>query len=327
MPSPDALPPSPSDAFEVVRARLAARIDRWTAGVEQFPTANTSLTLYRHEAPTEATSCMVEPAIALTVQGAKRALLGDDVYAYNPHRFLLTTLDLPVVLQAVEASQATPYLSLVLKLDERAIAELVMQGQMHPPTREASAARGIAIGDTSAGMLERFDRLVQLLDEPEAMGVLAPLIHKEIFYRLLVGPQGALLWQLVSTGSQGNRVARAIGWLKAHFAQPLLVDELAALVQMSPSRFHHHFRQLTAMSPLQFQKHLRLNEARRLMFTEQADASTAAFTVGYESPSQFSREYSRLFGAPPRRDVERLLLSAAPVALPKRNPSGAALPA
>jgi AraC-like DNA-binding protein len=309
-------------AFEAVRSRLAARIVRWTAGVEQFATANPNVTLYRHDAPTEAMSCMVEPAIALTVQGAKRAVLGDDVYAYNPYRFLLTTLDLPVVLQAVEASAKTPYLSLVLKLDERAIAELVMQSTVSPPVREGSEARGIALGHTSVQMLETFDRLVQLLDEPQSIAVLAPLIQREIYYRLLVGEQGALLWQLASVGSQGHRVARAIGWLKANFAQQLQIESLADLVQMSPSRFHHHFRQLTAMSPLQFQKYLRLNEARRLMLTEQLDASTAAFHVGYESPSQFSREYSRQFGAPPRRDVERLLLSPdASGTVPKRTAS------
>ena len=297
------------DAFEAVRSRLAARIARWTVGVEQFATPHPNLTLYRHDAPTEAMSCMVEPAIALTVQGAKRAVLGGDVYAYNPHRFLLTTLDLPVVLQAVEASVQTPYLSLVLKLDERTIAELVMQSTVPPPLRERSETRGIALGPTSTRMLETFDRLVQLLDEPQAMTVVAPLIQKEIYYRLLVGEQGALLWQLASVGSQGQRVARAIAWLKANFAQQLQVEALAEIVQMSPSRFHHHFRQLTGMSPLQFQKYLRLNGARRLMLTDQLDASTAAFQVGYESPSQFSREYGRQFGAPPRRDVERLLRS------------------
>ena len=299
------------DDFEAVRSRLATRIAGWTAGVERFATAIPNLTLYRHDAPTEAMSCMVEPAIALTVQGAKRAILRDDVYAYNKHRFLLTTLDLPVVLQAVEASKDTPYLSLVLRLDERVIAELVMQSAVQPLARRPSHTRGIAIGQTSTRMLETFDRLVQLLDEPEAIDVVAPLVQREIFFRLLVGDQGALLWQLAAAGGQGHRVARAIGWLKSNYAQPLHVEKLAQLVQMSPSRFHHHFRQLTAMSPLQFQKHLRLNEARRLMLTEQLDASTAAFHVGYESPSQFSREYSRQFGAPPRRDVERLLHATA----------------
>jgi len=293
--------------FESARAGLAARIAARTLGVEKVETVNTSLTLYRHDAPTEAMSCMSEPAIALTVQGAKRALLGDEVFDYHPRRFLITSLDLPVVLRAVEASREVPYLSLVLKLDLRAIAELVTQIEMPPPSRASPVTRGIVLGETTTPLLEAFDRLVALLDEPASVRVLAPLIQKEIFYRVLMSDQGALLWQMASFGSHGHRVSRAIDWLKSNFAAPLRVEELAADVQMSPSRFHHHFRQLTAMSPLQFQKWLRLNEARRLMLTENLDASNAAFRTGYESPSQFSREYSREFGAPPRRDIERLM--------------------
>ncbi len=307
MPTKPAFDTAAADRFESARSRLASRITRWTCETERFATVDPYLTLYRHEAPTAAMSCMVEPAIALTVQGVKHAVLGEDRYRYDKHRFLLTTLDLPVVLQAVEASASSPYLSLVLKLDERAIAELVMQSKMQPPARDLSAARGIVLGETDFRMLETFDRLVQLLDEPLAAPVLAPLIHKEIYYRLLAGENGWLLWQLATVGSHGHRVARAIDWLKSHYAAALRVDDLAELVKMSPSRFHHHFRQLTSMSPLQFQKHLRLNEARRLMLTEQIDAAAAAFQVGYESASQFSREYSRQFGAPPRTDVMRML--------------------
>lgn len=293
--------------FESARATLAERIAVWTIGVEKFDTAHPGLTLYRHDAPTEAISCMAEPAIALTVQGAKRALLGDQVFDYHPHRFLITSLDLPIVLRAVKASRETPYLSLVLKLDLRAIAELLTQIEVPPPSRAQPVTRGIVLGETTTPLLQAFDRLVQLLDEPDAVSVLAPLIQKEIFYRVLMSDQGALLWQMASFGSHGHRVSRAIDWLKSNFAEPLRVDELAADVQMSASRFHHHFRQLTSMSPLQFQKWLRLNEARRLMLTENLDASNAAFRTGYESASQFSREYSREFGAPPRRDIERLL--------------------
>ena len=293
--------------FESARAALAARIAARTVGAEKVDTVNPSLTLYRHDAPTEAMSCMSEPAIALTVQGAKRALLRDQVFDYHPHRFLITSLDLPVVLRAVEASREVPYLSLVLKLDLRAIAELVTQIEVPPPSRANPVARGIVLGATTTPLLEAFDRLVALLDEPTSVPVLAPLIQKEIFYRVLMSDQGALLWQMASFGSHGHRVSRAIDWLKSNFAAPLRVEELAAGVQMSASRFHHHFRQLTSMSPLQFQKWLRLNEARRLMLTENLDASNAAFRTGYESPSQFSREYSREFGAPPRRDIERLV--------------------
>lgn len=294
-------------AFESARAALAGRIAKWTTGIEQFETANPNLTLYRHDAPTEAMSCMAQPAIALTVQGAKRALLGDQAYDYHPRRFLITSLDLPVVLRAVEASRETPYLSLVLKLDPRAIAELMTQIELPPPSRAQPVTRGIVLGETTTQLLEAFNRLVQLLDEPASVPVLAPLIQKEIFYRVLMSDQGALLWQMASFGSHGHRVSRAIDWLKSNFAKPLRVEQLAADVQMSPSRFHHHFRQLTSMSPLQFQKWLRLTEARRLMLTESLDASNAAFRTGYESASQFSREYSREFGEPPRRDIERLL--------------------
>jgi len=301
-----ASPPQEAE-FEAVRSALAERVARWTTRVDQFVTPCPGLMLYRHDAPTEAMSCLVEPAIALTIQGAKRALLGDDVYDYSRHRFLLTTLDLPIVLQTVEASAQSPYLSLVLKLDARAIAELIVQGDLAPPVRDQPMAKGIALGETSQTLLEGFDRLVKLLDEPEALPVLAPLVQKEIFYRLLTSKQGALLWQIASLGSQSQRIARAIEWLKTNFSQSLRVEELAALAQMSTSRFHHHFHQLTSMSPLQFQKWLRLNEARRLMLTEQLDAATAAFRVGYQSPSQFSREYGRQFGSPPRRDMERFL--------------------
>jgi AraC-like DNA-binding protein len=301
-----ALASSRVDAFEPLRAALAARVARWTEGAEQVATAVPGLTLYRHDTPTEPMNCMVGPAIALTVQGAKRALLGGQAYGYHSQRFLVTAMNLPVVLQAVEASPERPYLSLVLDLDARGIAELALQSKIPPALPQASLAPGLVLGDTNETLLEVFLRLVNLLDEPAAIPVLAPLVQREIYYRLLMSEQGARLWQMASMGSQNQRIARAIEWLKTHFAQPLRVEELAAQVQMSPSPFHRHFRALTAMSPLQFQKWLRLNEARRLMAAEQIDVSAAAFRVGYESPSQFSREYSRLFGAPPLRDVKSL---------------------
>lgn len=292
------------EPFESARATLARRIADRTLGVERLPTADPGLTLFRHDTPTAPLSCMAEPAIALTVQGAKRVLLGDQSYDYHPRRFLITSLDLPVVMRAVEASPERPYLSLVLRLDPRPIAELMTQIEVPPPSRAQPVTRGIALGETTTALLLAFDRLVQLLDEPNSVPVLAPLLHKEILYRILMSDQGTLLWQMASFGSHGHRVSRAIEWLKSNFAQPLRIEELAAGVQMSSSRFHHHFRQLTSMSPLQFQKWLRLNEARRLMLTENLGASDAAYRTGYESPSQFSREYSREFGAAPRRDIE-----------------------
>lgn len=300
------MPYDEAEQIEALRESLAQGVSRWTAGVNQFATVIPNLTFYRSEMPTQLTSCMVEPSVAIVVQGAKRMLLGGDAYAYDGRRFLITSLDLPVMMQVVGASPEKPYLGMVLKLDLRQMAELMVQSSLLPP-REQQDDRGMILSQTTPQLLDAFMRLLKLLDEPDAaISVLAPLIQREIYYRLLVSDQGMRLWQIASVGSQSHRIARAIDWLKSRYAQPLRIDKLASLVQMSTSSFHHHFRLLTAMSPLQFQKWLRLNEARRLMLTEQLDASTAAFQVGYESPSQFSREYSRLFGVPPLRDLKRM---------------------
>ena len=198
-----------------------------------------------------------------------------------------------------------PYLGPALKVDLRVMAELMVQSGLAPP-REQPTCRGMVLGETALPLLDAFKRLVELLDEPDTIPVLAPLIQREIFFRLLVHDQGMRLRQISVMGSQSQRIAKAIDWLKSHYTHPLSIDELAASVQMSASSFHHHFRELTAMTPLQFQKWLRLNEARWLTFSESIDASTAAFHVGYESPTQFSREYSRLFGTPPLRDIKRM---------------------
>jgi len=283
---------------------LAQGLARWTAGVERYATPIPGLAFYRREAPTQPSGCIVEPCVALVIQGAKRMMLGEETYLYDPSRFLITSLDLPATMQVVEASRDKPYLGLSLQLDLRMMAEMMLQGTV--PPHEQGFGRGVVLGEMTLPMLDAFKRLLDLLDDPGAISALAPLIQREIYYRLLMSDQGARLRQIASVGSQSHRIAHAIDWLKTHYTQPLHIDELAAQVQMSTSSFHQRFRQLTAMSPLQFQKWLRLNEARRLMLTEHVDASTAAFRVGYESPSQFSREYSRLFGAPPRRDVEEL---------------------
>ena len=262
------------------------------------------------EAPTQTTSYMHEPSICLIAQGAKRVLLGEETYAYDAQHFLLASVDLPIVAQITEASPETPYLGLKLKLDPREIAQLMADSSL-PPPRAQQESRGMAVGELSESLLCTFLRLLDLLDEPENIPILAPLIQREILYRLLVGEQGPRLRQIGAAGCRSHQIARAIDWLKANFSQPLRIDDLATRVRMSTSAFHHHFRALTAMSPLQYQKWLRLHEARKLMLTEQLDAANAAFQVGYESPSQFSREYSRLFGAPPLRDIKSLQQVAA----------------
>lgn len=288
-----------------MQSELAYIIERHTRGVADCPTPIQGVGLFRREAPARPAVCLVEPCIVLVAQGVKRLIVGGEGFDYDPGRLLVTSLDLPANSEVIEASVDKPCVGLTLKLDIRLLAELIAQGGQ-APVRKRSADERVGVERITPPMLEPIVRLLRLLDETSAIPVLAPLIQREIHYRLLASHQSARLWQIASVGSQSHRISRAIDWLKVHYAQALRVEDLAARVQMSPSSLHQHFRKLTAMSPLQYQKWLRLNEARRLMLSDGADAATAAFRVGYESPSQFSREYSRLFGAPPRRDVEAL---------------------
>ncbi len=284
---------------------LRKSIARWTDKGELFTTAIPGLSLYRRDEPTGPISGMYEPSICLVTQGAKRVMLGDEEYVYDERNYLITSVHLPTVVQIVDARREKPYLGLKLKLDQREMSQLMADSNL-PPPRPQQSSRGMSTGEVTMPLLTAFQRLVDLLDEPKDIPILAPVIQREIIYRLLVGDQGARLRQIASAGSQSHQISKAIDWLKGNFTQPLRIDDLATQVNMSTSTFHHHFRTLTAMSPLQYQKTLRLNEARRLMLAERLDAATAAFQVGYESPSQFSREYSRMFGAPPLRDIMEL---------------------
>lgn len=292
-------------AFDVAVMALRDGLARWTEGGEQHVTAVPGLSLFRRIEPTEPVSGMYEPSICLVVQGAKRVLLGDDAYVYDPRHYLITSVHLPTVVQVIEASPEKPYLGLRLLLDQREIAQLMADSNLPPPQPQQSR-RGMATGEITLPLVTAFQRLLDLLADEQDIPILAPVIQREIIYRLLVGEQGARLRQIASAGSQSQRIARAIEWLKSNFDQPFRIDDLAAEARMSASTFHHHFRSMTALSPLQYQKQLRLQEARRLMLAEHLDAATAAFQVGYESPSQFSREYNRLFGAPPLRDISKL---------------------
>lgn len=291
-------------------AALAGRVSRWAQEPHRNATAIPGLTLIHIDGPTEPVSYMQEPTICLIAQGAKRVTLGEDVYDYDTHHYLITSVGLPVTAQITEASGEKPYLGVVLALDQKLLARLMLDSDL-PMARTKQSDRGIATGRMTEPLVAAFGRLLDLLDEPDDIPIMAPLIQKEILYRLLVGEQGQRLRQIASAGSHSNQIARALGWLKENYAQPLRVDELASQAGMSASTFHHHFRSLTAMSPLQYQKWMRLNEARQLMLTQRLDAASAAFEVGYESPSQFSREYSRQFGAPPMRDIKRLEQGAA----------------
>ena len=288
-------------ALEVLRKSIA----RWTDKGELHTTAIPGLALFRREEPTGPISGMYEPSICLVAQGAKRVLLGDDTFVYDAHHYLITSVHLPTVVQIIEASREKPYLGLRLTLDLREVSQLMADSSL-PPPRAQQSSRGMATGEVTLPLLTVFGRLIDLLAEQQDIPILAPIIQREIIYRLLVGDQGERLRQIASAGSQSHQISWAIDWLKNNFAQPLSIDDLAAQVSMSCSTFHHHFRSMTALSPLQFQKQLRLQEARRLMLTERMDAANAAFEVGYESPSQFNREYNRLFGAPPLRDITKL---------------------
>ncbi|ACT07431.1 transcriptional regulator, AraC family [Dickeya chrysanthemi Ech1591] len=300
-----------ADTVAVACEAMVEIIGRWTVGQMDCLTSIPNFTLFRRDGLVPPTTCLVEPCIILVVQGEKQMLVGGEAYPYNTRRFLITSLDLPASSQVSVASPEKPCLGLSMKFNLRIMAELIAQGNLPLPTARAND-RGIGIGTVTPVLIEPFRRMLSLLDEPNSIPVLAPLIEREIHYRLLMSDQAARLWQIASVGSQGQRVARAIDWLKVNYAATLRIDDLAAHVQMSTSSLHHYFRQLTAMSPLQYQKWLRLNEARRLMLNENFDAASAAFDVGYESPSQFSREYARFFGAPPKRDIERLRRKAAP---------------
>jgi AraC-like DNA-binding protein len=292
---------SMEDALKV----LGASIARWTDRGEQHVTAVPGLSLFRRDEPTEPISGMYEPSICLVAQGAKRVLLGDDTYVYDAQHYLITSVHLPTIVQIIAASREKPYLGLRQKLDQREISQLMVDSNL-PSPRVQQSSRGMATGEVTVPLLNAFQRLIDLLAEEKDIPILAPIIQREIIYRFLVGDQGVRLRQIASAGSQSQQIARAIDWLKVNFTQPLSIDDLATQASMSNSTFHHHFRSMTALSPLQFQKRLRLQEARRLMLTEHMDAATAAFQVGYESPSQFSREYNRLFGAPPLRDITNL---------------------
>lgn len=294
-----------SDETTFLKRGFLERLMRRVPECGIFETAIPSLSFVRREAPTPPVTYMQEPSVCLIAQGAKRLFLGQSCIEYDAAHFLITALDLPVVAEITEASRARPYLSVKLRLDQQIISELLAEGAVAIP-RGPVSPEAMTVSELSPPLLGAFTRLIDLLDEPESIPVLRPLLEREITYRLLASEQGPHLRQIGISGSQGYQISRAIGWLKSNFDRSFKVDELAKLSLMSTSSFHHYFRKLTSMSPLQYQKWLRLQEARRLMLAEGFDAASAAFRVGYESPSQFSREYSRLFKESPARDIKSL---------------------
>jgi AraC-like DNA-binding protein len=288
-----------------MRRALARRIAAYAQSTGEHATVIPRLALFRRTAPSPCYRATYEPSLTVFVQGRKLINLGGTEYLCDGSSFLLSSIDIPVQSQIVEASEETPLLSMFLRLDMGTVRDVLSREDL-PQPQASSQRRGLAVGETTAGLLGACTRLIELLDTPEDIPFLSHLIEREIVYRILKTPQGERLRGIATTGDLGHRTARAISWLRANYTKPLHMEELAAEARMGVSTLHHQFRALTAMSPLQYQKQLRLQAARQRMLMDGMDATSAAYEVGYESVSQFSREYSRFFGQPPIRDVKSL---------------------
>jgi len=302
--------PAPDPAHEL-RAELARKIALFIGAAENLTTDIPGLTLHRRTAPTAPCSMTYQPSVTVIAQGRKRVELGRKIFIYDASRFLLTAVDLPVVSRVIEASEQAPCLALSLKLEMPVVRELLSleEIQVAEPPSDSPA---MATGETTVEFLSACCRLVDLLGAPQDIPFLSGLMQREIIYRILRSAEGARLRAIATQGEQSHRTARAIAWIRANYAKPLRVEDLADISGMGVSTLHHHFRALTAMSPLQYQKQLRLQAARGRMLMDGLDAASAAFEVGYESPSQFNREYSRFFGQPPMRDIRTLRSPGAP---------------
>lgn len=282
-------------------AEHIARIVRGNGTVEPLP----GLHLIRASSPTGVMHGESFPSLCLVAQGSKNLLLGDTRYHYDPEHYLISSVALPIATWIADASPERPFLGLVLNLDPTLVGSVLVKSNQRAPRSHSSAA-AMHVSRLDADLLDAVVRLVKLLDSPGDTGFLAPLVMREIVYRLLKGAQGDRLHQIASLGGTTNRIAEAIERMRNAFDQPLRIEEIARELGMSVSGFHHHFRSVTAMTPLQYQKQLRLQEARRLMVGKGFDAASAGYRVGYRDASHFTREYKRLFGVPPMRDVERL---------------------
>ncbi len=300
-----ATPADPNLEVLDMRKELAARIAARAPSPGENPTAIPGLALYRRNQPTACFLATYEPSLTVFVQGRKRINLGGTVYFCDGSSFLLSSIDVPAESQIVEASEKLPLLSMFLRLDMPTVQEVVTRQEL-PGPGTSGQCRGLAAGETTAGLLDACLRLIDLIETPEDIPFLSHLIQREIIYRILRTPQGERLRAIATTGDPSHRTARAIAWLRANYARPLHIEELATVARMGVSTLHHQFRALTAMSPLQYQKQLRLKAARQRMLLEGMDATSAAYEVGYESVSQFNREYSRYFGQPPMRDIKAL---------------------
>lgn len=291
--------------YEIKKRLIREKLMKWLTHSGEYETPIKGFFMFRKNECDCPENCFYDPAVGVIIQGNKHSYIGSKEYRYGEDYCLVNGIDLPAKNYILDATPDNPFLGVGLKLDKSLTTQLA--AEIPPPPKTGSEPDcGLSLTKTDPDILDAFLRLMDLLDKPEQIPVMAPMIVREIHYRLLIGPQGSFLRAVNSFGTQGNQIAQAISWLKNNYKEPVQVDELARKVNMATSTFHRHFKQLTSLSPLQFQKRLRLYEAQRLMLVENEYASTACMAVGYESPTQFNREYKRLFGEPPSRNISKV---------------------
>ena len=294
-----------TDEMEGTLSHLLDAVQQFTEaqkGDSPFFTAIQGLTILRSNHSKKTSHLIFRPSLCLVVQGAKWTMFGSKRFEYRAGQALVVNVELPAVSQVMDASPSEPYLAVALEFDLAVMRE-VLEGLETPPDLQNDASGGVLVIDIAGPLADTVLRMMQLLKTPRAISALSPLLMRELYYWLLSGPRGGQIASIALSGSHTQRVISAIHQLRERFAAPIRVDELAAAARLSPSAFHRQFRALTDMTPLQYQKQLRLLEARRLMIAGEMNAETASYTVGYQSPSQFSREYARMFSNAPRRDV------------------------
>lgn len=302
---PDSAAIEPSPLLARLRQRVEALYARREADDHYVVTPLPWLSFIRFTQPTELNKGMLEPSMCIVLQGLKKILIGRDVTEYGAGSYVLSAIDMPISGQVTQASPEVPYLGIRIDLNIQEMADLIINMKLAQPAASGSGAAAY-VTQSDADLQDAFLRLVTMLDKPQELQALGALVKQEIFYRLITDPKGDVFYHHLLSYYQGKGVSEAVQWIKANFSRPLRIEALASLVGMSVSNLHHRFKALTVMSPLQYQKQIRLLEARRLLLAGNMDAATAAFQVGYESPSQFNREYRRSFGAPPLQDIGQL---------------------
>lgn len=275
-------------------------------GVGNYPTSINGVRIVRRNNPTEFMRCFYNPSCILVLQGLKHMLYGNENLVYTKGQYVVSCTDIPVSSRVVEASDDKPFVVLILELDSNIISNLILETKL--PQAVDNKEKALAIADTDAELLDSFYRLAQLIEKPESeQQIMSPIIIKEIYYRLLTGPLGSQLRLINTKGTRSNQIVQAISLIKERYSEKLNMDEVAKAVNMAPASFYRNFKKVTQVSPLQYQKQLRLNEAQRLMLSGEHNAESASYIVGYESPTQFSREYKKMFGNPPKTNVKNLI--------------------